>query len=360
MYAAPFQTLEEHRNRPLFKSRDISHSKVSDIATQTLEFCKKAQKVSIGETAVTFYFFNHASTLASQQAAQSHVVSPLHKDLFETYCAEGNAIGVRMFHDIFFMLNAMASFTHPEPSQFEMIEDDFGAECADLLREVCGQHGSNTWWTPAFGESGKALSVIAQSNKAVGLSDWVDALGLILDWRQRELAYGPLWSDVARMYGKFVRGGTSLETLIDTSFTFCHCNGSFFEKGHLFTAVGNSVFDVLDVQRSGQIPQMVHEKKCISFPSIIKYSKQFKDLDTEVFAGPVNWGNVKKVSRESLVFTNKYANAWNQRWAGGAGGAAAAPQRKPPPKVFNPIDEDGYLDILEGLQKVGPGGPVWR
>jgi hypothetical protein len=360
MYANPARTLDEHRQRPLFKTRDISTAKVSDIAAQSYAFCQKSKKVSIGETAVLFYFFNHAASLASQQAARSNKLEPLQAALFDAYCQEGNAIGVRMFHDIFFMLNAMASFTHPEPGQIDMIEHDYGADCGELLREICGLHGNNTWWTPAFDKSGLALKALKETKTDVDLGRWVDTLTLLLDWRQRELAYGPLWADVSRMFGKFVNGGKSLEALIDTSFTFCHCNGSFFEKGHLFEPVGNALFDVLDVQRSGQIPQMVFERKCISSPRIVELGREFAELDPSVFAARVNWGNVKKVSRDSLVFTQKYANAWNQRWGGGAA-ANNQPARRPPPKVFNPIDEEGYLDILDTIKRPTPGqGPVWR
>lgn len=68
---------------------------------------------------------------------------------------------------------------------------------------------------------------------------------------------GPAWGAVALVLRDFVSGTISAEIMMDTAFTLCHNNGPIFNKGMLFTAYTKHIYEILDVQRSGQIPQMV-------------------------------------------------------------------------------------------------------
>lgn len=357
MYAISEATIRAHKSRPLLTGRDISSTPAERAYEGILAYNKSHSKISIGETAVKFYMLNHAVSLLNQSFTPDAELPKAHHELYNTYHKEAGAIGARMFHDILYMLTVMASFTHPDAYHFEWIETDFGPKTRAFAEAVAGNKTSNTWWTPEFSTNKEVLSKAIAESDGVTLAQAVGALTYIVDVRQRELSYGPLWRDVGKMLLQFIHGIKSLESTIDTSFTYCHCNGSFFEKGHFFQAVGNSLFEVLDVQRAGLIPQFVNEGKntLARGADAKRIHAMSAPLFPEVFKAPMKWSDVKQVSQKELVFPNKYKTAWNNAIGVNGGGAAAAAHAKPVPKIFSPIDEDGYMDMTKSI-----GSSLWR
>jgi hypothetical protein len=69
---------------------------------------------------------------------------------------------------------------------------------------------------------------------------------------------GPAWGKVADCLHEFVAGTTSAEIMLDTIWTLSHNNGPIFNKGVLYHCHHtSSLRRILDVQRSGQVPQMI-------------------------------------------------------------------------------------------------------
>ena len=110
---------------------------------------------------------------------------------------------------------------------------------------------------------------------------------------------GKAWAAVATPLNEFVKGNISAEILMDTAFTLEHNNGQIFNKGMLYHN-GNDLATrkILDVQRSGQIPQLIAENKYDlgSFISgdMQNYVSAFSKLDSG-FTGGVNWSIVKDI-----------------------------------------------------------------
>lgn len=356
MYATSEATIRAHKSRPLLTGRDISATPASRAYQGVLDYHKNHSKISIGETAVNFYMLNHAVSLLNQSFTPDAELPKEHHELYNIYHKQAGAIGARMFHDILYMLTVMASFTHPDEYHFDWIETDFNAQTRAFAQAVAGNKGNNTWWTPEFSQNKEVLTKAMAETDGVTLAQAVGALTYIVDVRQRELSYGPLWRDVGKMLLQFIHGVKSMESTIDTSFTYCHCNGSFFEKGHFFQAVGNSLFEVLDVQRAGLIPQFVNENKngLARNPETRRVHALAASLFPEVFKAPMKWADVKTVSQKELVFPNKYKTAWNNAMGINGGGGAAA-QAKPVPKIFTPLDEDSYMDLTKSI-----GAGLWR
>ena len=68
---------------------------------------------------------------------------------------------------------------------------------------------------------------------------------------------GPAWGRVADVLCDYVTGHISAEMMLDNAFTLCHNNGPIFNKGMLFNNYTSEIYRILDVQRSGQIPQLI-------------------------------------------------------------------------------------------------------
>lgn len=349
MYAQLHNTVRAQRTRPLLACRDISANPLESFYSQLLTyFDAKSQKPkSIGDTAVQFYLLNHGIALLDGSVTPDEALNEKQAELYNLYHRRVGEIGVRMAYDIVFMLTAMTSTTHPDGYHLDDVEQNYGKDARELIAGLTGKTNNVSFWTPQYSQLKPVLQSAQKEAGNTTITNGLRAMGYILDVRQKELAYGPLWRDIARMACDFFEGRKSLETMIDTSFTFCHCNGSFFEKGKLFSPVGNDLFKALDVQRAGQIPQFVAENKnpLTKSSETQDIHQQFKALFPKEFTAPMKWSDVKEVTRNQLIFTNKYNQHWNANMGGGLG--VQAHNHPPPPKIFTPIDEDGYLNLTK-------------
>lgn len=108
---------------------------------------------------------------------------------------------------------------------------------------------------------------------------------------------GPAWGEVADVLRDYVNGTITAEMMMDTAFTLCHNNGPIFNKGMLFDSYSDEIYKILDVQRSGQIPQMVanNESKFSSDKLIRTYWQACRDIIGEGFEGHVDWFLVEEL-----------------------------------------------------------------
>lgn len=132
---------------------------------------------------------------------------------------------------------------------------------------------------------------------------------------------GKAWADIARPLNDFVQGKISAEILMDTAFTLEHNNGQIFNKGMLYHN-GNSAMlhKILDVQRSGQIPQLIaHHYSDLSKyvgSELRQYVEKFMRVDAG-FGGRVDWTQVKNIHGSAIYNAEISAQtgaAGNQTW----------------------------------------------
>jgi hypothetical protein len=69
---------------------------------------------------------------------------------------------------------------------------------------------------------------------------------------------GEAWGAIADVLNDYVHGKLTAEMMLDTAFTLCHNNGPIFNKGMLYDGYTSDIYTILDVQRSGQVPQLVY------------------------------------------------------------------------------------------------------
>lgn len=111
---------------------------------------------------------------------------------------------------------------------------------------------------------------------------------------------GSAWADIARPLNDFVQGKISAEILMDTAFTLEHNNGQIFNKGMLYlNGSSAALHKILDVQRSGQIPQLIahHYSDLSNYISseMRQYVEKFMRIDAG-FSGRVDWFQVKNIN----------------------------------------------------------------
>ena len=132
---------------------------------------------------------------------------------------------------------------------------------------------------------------------------------------------GKAWASIARPLRDFVHGKISAEILMDTAWTLEHNNGQIFNKGMLYHN-GNSatLHKILDVQRSGQVPQLIahHYSELNKYiPSDLQqYVNDFTRIDAG-FGGRVDWHQVKDINGNAKYHAEKQAQdagQGNQDW----------------------------------------------
>jgi len=106
---------------------------------------------------------------------------------------------------------------------------------------------------------------------------------------------GVPWGNITKCLTQFLDGKTSQEMMVDTAYTLAHNNGPMFNKGMLYDMYSPAFKTILDVQRSGQIPEYVFENKGVGLISDYQaiYAKARAEMP-ECFGKYVDWFKVEK------------------------------------------------------------------
>lgn len=116
---------------------------------------------------------------------------------------------------------------------------------------------------------------------------------------------GKPWGNIANCVAQMLTGKTSIEMMVDSAYCLAHNNGPMFNKGMLYNSHSGTLTKILDVQRSGQIPEALFNKE---FPQaymplpIVGAVKTMKLHIPNAFGEFVDWVKV-----ESLGAYHKYA-----------------------------------------------------
>jgi hypothetical protein len=168
-----------------------------------------------------------------------------------------------------------------------------------------------------------AIQALIDNAPDVTLGDYADFLVSAFTMPGYNGGYGgKAWASIARPLRDFVHGNISAEILMDTAWTLEHNNGQIFNKGMLYhNGNGAALHKILDVQRSGQIPQLiatnndVYVAKYIT-PEMSEYVANFTRIDAG-FGGRVDWHQVKNI-HGTACYTSEIAaqdkTSGNQNW----------------------------------------------
>jgi hypothetical protein len=70
---------------------------------------------------------------------------------------------------------------------------------------------------------------------------------------------GPKWGVIAEVLHNYTVGITSAEIMLDIVWSLAHNTASIFNKGVVYEGSGGTLGSILDIQRAGQIPQLLSE-----------------------------------------------------------------------------------------------------
>jgi hypothetical protein len=127
---------------------------------------------------------------------------------------------------------------------------------------------------------------------------------------------GPKWGAVADCLVRFVTGEFTAEMMLDTNWTLAHNGGPIFNKGMLYSHYNaHHLQMLLDVQRSGQIPEVIREGtylKSYVEPDLMVWVNWLQDRYPEKIGKFVDWytvealGSIGHYPQQKKVQTDKY------------------------------------------------------
>lgn len=247
MLTDPTDTLAYHQSRVLSQHRDMRNVPCAKVATalKAYQAADKSPNTKPETEALWFYGLNHAVALVAARRAS---LEPLPSDelkLVDDYYTRLPDKAVRAFYYLLLCCIREARHSLSKGSDFPKIEAAFGHEVATLFCKGSGGEGE-----------------IHQRFLAKPPKSTIGRLTGALCWQFYNSSWsggygGPAWGSIADCLHRFVLGEYSAEMMLDTVWTLQHNNGSVFNKGHFYATWTGTLLRILDVQRSGQIPEAV-------------------------------------------------------------------------------------------------------
>lgn len=286
-------TLSFQKNRPLLKQLDLSGASLQHVVGEytTLTAMLKDQEGEVEakpeSEALWFYVQNHAMSVASQNLDDSEPMRG-YGPFVEMYHTEIARKTLRMFYYLLLICTRESRHASGIASK---------AKLYDKYPKIADFHRNH------IKDQSASASVKAMLSNApdVTLGEYTRFLVDAFVIPSYTAGYGgKAWAQVARPLRDFVKGKITAEMLMDTAFTLAHNNGPIFNKGMLYiTYQGSALHKILDVQRSGQIPQLIahHYSELNSFitKKMGAYVRDFIKVAGDSFAGRVDWTQVKNI-----------------------------------------------------------------
>lgn len=295
----PYATLAYHRSRIFTAHRDVSElplKKFTEALSKWVDADKSKGTLPEGE-ALWFYGMNHGMALISSRYDNQEPMGSDDMDFVESY----HSI---MANKTLRALYYLGLITTREARHNKSLSKLTASEPVKLFgTETC------QWFKLTNNESSiHELLLKNPPNTTVG------NFFACVEWQFRNCTWnggygGVRWADITLCLNRFIRGEFTPEMMMDTIWTLCHNNGPIFNKGHCFGHYSNSIYRVLDVQRSGQVPEAILHDSPLSAFVEPKLGKFMSDLNTrfpDTFRPYVDWyvvealGSVHKYPHEKV------------------------------------------------------------
>lgn len=285
-------TLKYHKARPLQSNIDLSGASLKHVMDRYEEM-KGGLTINEGTVlaypeaeALSFYAQQHAMSLVERHLDLEEPVGKF-GSFIEQYHSEIHWKTLRMFY--YLLLICTRESRHAGGAQGKAKVFNQHPNCKNFHQNYVQDSSADS-----------AIKAIIDNAPDITLGEYTQFLVRMFTYPSYSAGYGgKAWKEVATPLNEFVHGRISAEIMMDTAFTLAHNNGPIFNKGMLYHNYNSTqIKKVLDVQRSGQIPQLIahHYSDLSKFISsdLRKYCEDFAKLDSG-FGGRVDWTIVKDI-----------------------------------------------------------------
>ena len=244
MYHLRKDTLAFQRARPLMTKHDAKDVPLAVTVANMLAFEKHSGQANVEHGAVSFYFLNHVfSELLKNDP--NLPLSPAGAELADAYTRTASLHAQRLFYYMLLICTREARHVHA------------GGMLQDVLEEYGPQFKAFIQGGMGSSESG-AVNRLRQTPPVMTLGQYVKGTVDLFNKCSYSGGYGgPKWGNIANCLRAYIFGEITAEMMVDVAWTLAHNGGPMFNKGMLYETYGNALYKILDVQRSGQMPQFI-------------------------------------------------------------------------------------------------------
>ncbi|WP_162742181.1 hypothetical protein [Nitratireductor sp. OM-1] len=254
----PEDTLAYHQSRVLTAHRDMSSVPLPTVADRIEKYLvASAEPKAVPETeALWFYGMNHAVATIQSRRAPLEPLDEWELSFVRGYHELMGEKAVRAFYYLMLICTRESRHNKSLIGDLPYIKQKFGAPVASFLQSVNG------------GESGIHKALVTTPPQTT-LGNYVECLRWQFYNSKWHSGYGgKAWGQVTDCLARFVSGEFTAEMMLDTVWTLSHNNGPIFNKGLCYQHYhAPSLIRILDIQRSGQIPEAI-----LHDPVAAKYS----------------------------------------------------------------------------------------
>lgn len=276
-----YDTLIYHaKERPGTMLRSLAHVPLRIIGKAVEQsVAKVGAPVKPEREAISFYLLNHAMHEIGLRCEPDEPLGDM-LPVVEQYHHALNNLGYRLFN--YLMVITTREMRHVTGDQENKLKSKHGNPLVQFTKAVKGQ----------------SQDALFNCTQQFNVGDYLDYLVDIYN----ELSWngsfgGPAWGEVTRCLRDCVHGETTIEMMIDVGYTLEHNGGSIFNKAFHYKHKGANLVKILDVQRGGQIPNLV---KSGAVPEVQQGHRDLLAMCEKAIPGftvsPwVNWALVEKL-----------------------------------------------------------------
>lgn len=347
----PQDTLSYHASRVLCAQRDMSDVPCFKVALALSQYQNGHSYNDDGHSnpeqqALWFYGMNHGVSLIASRRAPLEPLGEWELGFVTRYHTELAPRAVRAFYYLLLICTREARHNQSLKTDKPEMVKRFGKSIADFFVSIKGGE-------PAIHQ--KFLSHPPQAT----IGAYTEALCWQFYNSQWNGGYGgKKWGQIADCLHRFVTGEFSAEMMLDTIWTLSHNNGPVFNKQIFYSMYSGAIFRVLDVQRSGQIPQAVLFDPTIgqyAAPALKELMQQVKDRFPEDIGDYVDWevvealGSVHKYPSEKSAQHAKYGMSPAAKAAAEAAAAAKKAKEEAEKKAAEEHTKN-HFTVMPGLE----------
>lgn len=279
-----YDTLAYHaKERPGTMRRSLAHVPLKQIGPAAKQSVSKVgSKVKAVREAISFYLLSHAMNEIGLRVEQHEPLGDM-LPIVEQYHHALNNLGYRLFN--YLVIITTRETRHITNNQHKKLESKHGAECVAFTTKVKSESQEALFNTQSDITLGAYLDYVLDVYNPQHVT-WNSAYG------------GAKWGAVTQALRDFVYGDMNMEMLLDVGYTLAHNGGPIFDKGfHFASGHKSELLKVLDVQRAGQIPNLVKSK---AVPSVetghIDLLDMIEDYVNGFSINPwINWEMVERL-----------------------------------------------------------------
>lgn len=296
-------TLAYYQDAPQFKMLDL-HAIDTPVFGQATEKYLEGIELSYPDRdAINFYAINHCASIVMKKFTPNEKLDDWAIEVMDSYMGVLADQGKR---NLLYMLSIVTR----EARHLNQYATSIGDEWWEKLEALSGKNFKTFVQLIVECNENKAVEAFRKSSPDCTIKEYTQGMVYLFDKGKWGGGYGgKKWGQIAQCAYEFVVGNTSMEMMVDTAYTLCHNNGPMYNKGMMYQMY-ESLSTILDIQRSGQIPELVLDTtkwmSATASDEVAKVVKLVKEQEPNEFGSWIDWRKVVGIENDPHKYSHYF------------------------------------------------------